>query len=81
MQKWLHSWRSVHDCEVCFENKTGRYCVRFLPCGHSFCKECVTGYFKEKLTAQQVSPLTCLAEDCESSASQNVIIELVGQVM
>ncbi|XGW14339.1 hypothetical protein V3C99_000568 [Haemonchus contortus] len=68
-----------HDCEVCFENKAGRHCVRFFPCGHSFCKDCVTTFFKEKLTSQKVSPLTCLADECESTASQKVIIELLGQ--
>ncbi|XGW14346.1 hypothetical protein V3C99_000568 [Haemonchus contortus] len=68
-----------HDCEVCFENKAGRHCVRFFPCGHSFCKDCVRAFFKEKLTSQKVSPLTCLADNCESSASQKVIIELLGQ--
>ncbi|KAK5974540.1 hypothetical protein GCK32_020923, partial [Trichostrongylus colubriformis] len=64
---------------VCFENRPGRDCVLFTPCGHSFCKECVGAFFKEKLRSQKVSPLTCLAENCESSAQQSVIIELLGQ--
>ncbi|XGW14344.1 hypothetical protein V3C99_000568 [Haemonchus contortus] len=68
-----------HDCEVCFENKPGLQCVRFFPCGHSFCKDCVRAFFKEKLTSQKVSPLTCLADSCESSASQKTIVELLGQ--
>nr|CDJ81679.1 RWD and Zinc finger domain containing protein [Haemonchus contortus] len=29
-----------HDCEVCFENKAGRHCVRFFP----FCTACHRGY-------------------------------------
>ncbi|VDO82128.1 unnamed protein product [Heligmosomoides polygyrus] len=68
-----------HDCEVCFENKSGRDCVRFSPCEHCFCKDCVGAYFKEKLTSQVVSPLTCLADGCESCAAQAVLIELLGQ--
>ncbi|RCN52734.1 IBR domain protein [Ancylostoma caninum] len=68
-----------HDCDVCFENKLGRECVRFSPCGHTFCRECVTAYFNERLTSQEVSPLTCLSDGCESSVSQKLIIELLGQ--
>ncbi|EYB84892.1 hypothetical protein Y032_0308g2056 [Ancylostoma ceylanicum] len=68
-----------HDCDVCFENKLGRECVRFSPCGHTFCRECVTAYFNERLTAQEISPLTCLSDGCESSVPQKLIIELLGQ--
>ncbi|KAK6744212.1 hypothetical protein RB195_011113 [Necator americanus] len=68
-----------HDCDVCLENKSGRECARFSPCRHSFCKECVAAYFKEKLTSVEISSLTCLSDGCESSASQQLIVELLGQ--
>ncbi|VDL74754.1 unnamed protein product [Nippostrongylus brasiliensis] len=68
-----------HDCEVCFENKTGHRCVRFSPCGHEFCKDCVKAYFEGKLRSEQISLLTCLADGCDSNASDTIIVELLGQ--
>ncbi|KHJ92265.1 zinc finger, C3HC4 type, partial [Oesophagostomum dentatum] len=68
-----------YDCNVCFENKTGSACVRFLPCGHTFCKECVSGYLNERLNSQEVSAIKCLCSKCESPIHQKLIIELAGQ--
>ncbi|VDM80255.1 unnamed protein product, partial [Strongylus vulgaris] len=68
-----------YDCDVCLENKIGRECVRFSPCGHTFCKDCVTSYLSEKLTAQEISPLTCPGDNCNSSIPQKLIVELQGQ--
>ncbi|KAK6744211.1 hypothetical protein RB195_011112 [Necator americanus] len=67
-----------HDCNVCFENKSGRECVRFSPCRHTFCKECVTAYFKQKLL-QEISPLTCPSSNCATNAPQKLIVRLLGQ--
>ncbi|KAK6744210.1 hypothetical protein RB195_011111 [Necator americanus] len=67
-----------HDCEVCFENKTGRECVRFSPCRHTFCKECVAAYFKEKLL-QEISLLSCPSDSCVTNAPQKLIVELLGE--
>ncbi|ETN77367.1 hypothetical protein NECAME_11116, partial [Necator americanus] len=46
---------------------------------HSFCKECVAAYFNEKLTSVEISSLTCLSDGCESTASQQLTVELLGQ--
>ncbi|KJH47983.1 IBR domain protein [Dictyocaulus viviparus] len=74
---WFNS--NCHDCEVCFDNKSGPECVYFLPCRHVFCKDCVRSYFELKLTTQQVTPLSCLSSDCYSCPSDNLIIDMVGQ--
>ncbi|XGW14351.1 hypothetical protein V3C99_000568 [Haemonchus contortus] len=68
-----------HDCEVCYDNKSGPECVKFNPCGHVFCKECVRTYFLDQLTAMRVAPLSCLSPRCESYPSEILIEELVGE--
>ncbi|KJH45846.1 IBR domain protein [Dictyocaulus viviparus] len=68
-----------YDCEVCFENKTGRQCILFMPCRHIFCRECVSAFFLEILNSQEVRTLSCLAAECKSSASQQTVLDLVGQ--
>ncbi|VDO34720.1 unnamed protein product [Haemonchus placei] len=64
---------------VCYDNKSGPECVKFNPCGHVFCKECVRTYFLDQLTAMRVAPLSCLSPRCESYPSEMLIEELVGE--
>ncbi|KAJ1358030.1 hypothetical protein KIN20_016334 [Parelaphostrongylus tenuis] len=74
---WFKS--HCHECEVCFDIKPGPESVKFSPCSHIFCKDCVRSYFQSRLSEQQVAPLSCLSNDCLSYPSESLIIDIVGQ--
>lgn len=68
-----------YDCEICFQNKMGLHCVRFRPCMHVFCKECVACFFTERLNNVEVRVLGCPASDCKSTASEQMIRSIIGE--
>ena len=57
---------TVYTCNVCFNEKLGAACIKFTPCDHVFCKECMKGYFEVQIADGSVKCLTCPQEDCES---------------
>ncbi|VDM29793.1 unnamed protein product, partial [Toxocara canis] len=59
-----------YDCEVCFDSKSGKESIKFMPCGHIFCVECVSAYYRQRLRDAAVKRLECLREGCESGATQ-----------
>ncbi|VDK80892.1 unnamed protein product [Litomosoides sigmodontis] len=59
-----------YECEVCFSFKSGKECVRFTPCGHIFCVECISHYYRQKLLDSVTLQLQCLNIGCGSSATQ-----------
>uniref|UniRef100_A0A914RKP2 RING-type domain-containing protein n=1 Tax=Parascaris equorum TaxID=6256 RepID=A0A914RKP2_PAREQ len=44
-----------YDCEVCFDSKSGKESVKFMPCGHIFCIGCVSSYYRQRLKDLTVS--------------------------
>ncbi|KAL3993752.1 RWD domain family protein [Acanthocheilonema viteae] len=62
-----------YDCEVCFSSKSGKECVRFMPCGHVFCIECISDYYRQKLRDNLIRQLQCLNVGCDSPATQTQI--------
>ncbi|VDO94943.1 unnamed protein product [Heligmosomoides polygyrus] len=71
--------RGYHDCGVCLEHKSGSECARFTPCDHIYCKDCIRTYFQLRLTEQQVAPLSCLADACQSYPSDSLLKEVIGE--
>uniref|UniRef100_A0A914ZL34 RBR-type E3 ubiquitin transferase n=2 Tax=Parascaris univalens TaxID=6257 RepID=A0A914ZL34_PARUN len=59
-----------YDCEVCFDSKSGKESVKFMPCGHIFCIGCVSSYYRQRLKDLTTRRLECLREGCESAATQ-----------
>ena len=55
-------------CKVCFCDKKGSECMRFLKCEHVFCKECMKGYFESQIKSGDVNALNCPHEKCEEKA-------------
>ncbi|EFO21998.1 RWD domain-containing protein [Loa loa] len=66
-----------YDCEVCFSSKSGKECVRFMPCGHVFCMECTSDYYRQKLHDNLIRQLQCLNNGCDSSATQTQIRQVL----
>ncbi|VDK23615.1 unnamed protein product [Anisakis simplex] len=62
--------RGFFECEVCFESRSGDDCVKFYPCGHIFCKQCVTAFYRHQLKELSIKRLECLDQKCESLASE-----------
>ena len=63
-------WReSLHDCGVCFETHTSLDCIRFVRCGHTFCKGCASGYFASLMSDGAHAALTCPEPSCRLTAT------------
>jgi len=72
---------SLNSCQICFTDKIGLQCLRFVVCNHVYCKDCMTNYFKEKISTGAVSSLMCPTFKCETQALPNQVAELVPQEM
>ena len=68
---------SYFDCAVCFLEKRGSDCVRFLKCGHIYCKECMREYFQVQIKDGAVRALTCPEDKCDSQADPGLVQQLV----
>ncbi|VDO37062.1 RWD domain containing protein [Brugia malayi] len=66
-----------YDCEVCFSLKSGKECIRFMPCGHVFCMECTSDYYRQKLHDNSIQQLQCLSSGCDSYATQTQIRQVL----
>ncbi|OZC07690.1 RWD domain protein [Onchocerca flexuosa] len=67
-----------YDCEVCFSSKSGKECVRFMPCGHVFCMECISDYYRQKLHDNLIWQFQCLNTGCDSPATQTQIRQVLN---
>lgn len=61
---------SYFVCNVCFTDKPGTECMKFMPCDHVFCNECMKGYFESQITSGNIKSLICPNDKCTSEASQ-----------
>jgi len=68
---------SLFTCEICFSDKLGSQSMKFKPCSHVYCRDCMTAYFTEKISVGSVSSLLCPTLKCESQALPQQVGELV----
>jgi len=68
---------SLNSCQICFTDKVGSQCLRFIGCEHVYCRDCMTNYFTEKITTGAVSSLICPTFKCETQALPNQVADLV----
>ena len=40
---------ATHTCGICFDEMVSVDCVRFVGCGHTFCKSCIGEYFEAQM--------------------------------
>uniref|UniRef100_A0A158Q7J5 RBR-type E3 ubiquitin transferase n=1 Tax=Elaeophora elaphi TaxID=1147741 RepID=A0A158Q7J5_9BILA len=66
-----------YDCKVCFSSKSGKECVRFMPCGHVFCTVCISDCYRQRLHDNLIRQLQCLNNGCNSSATQTQIRQVL----
>jgi E3 ubiquitin-protein ligase RNF14 len=67
---------SYFVCKVCFTDNLGNSCIRFSPCSHVFCNECMKGYFESQITSGNIKSLNCPHEKCDSQATQAQVMQL-----
>lgn len=60
--------KSVFSCQVCFGEKLGSQCIKFLDCCHVYCKSCMRDYFNVQINEGNVKGLICPYEKCETQA-------------
>ena len=66
------------DCSICFVEKLGKSCLKFVQCSHVFCKECMTSYFEVQINEGQMSNLTCPHDKCATQALPTQVKNLVS---
>ena len=67
--------KSYFICKVCFADKLGKDCLKFLPCCHVYCNDCIELYFQSQITSGNIRNLSCPSEKCDSHASQAQVIK------
>ncbi|KAJ3118732.1 E3 ubiquitin-protein ligase rnf14 [Phlyctochytrium bullatum] len=60
---------SLVQCGICFDEKKGALCVRFVGCGHAFCRECLSDYFSLVIKEGDVKQVTCPDGSCKKKAA------------
>ncbi|XP_076302598.1 E3 ubiquitin-protein ligase RNF14-like [Lasioglossum baleicum] len=70
--------KNFYTCKICFVDKLGEHCTQFLPCGHVFCKDCITGYLEVRIKDANVQNIYCPEEKCTSEATPAQIKDLVS---
>lgn len=71
--------KSFFPCQVCFGEKLGSQCIKFLDCGHVYCKSCMRDYFNVQINEGNVKGLICPYDKCETQAHPCQVQELVNQ--
>lgn len=69
--------KTLFQCKVCFNNKTGSQCMSFYDCDHVYCKDCMKDYFMVQIQEGNVNGLDCPDDKCESQAHPSQVKELV----
>ena len=57
------------DCKVCFQEKNGKHCIKFWPCNHVYCKDCMKDYFEVQIKEGNIKLLRCPTDSCKSEAN------------
>ncbi|XP_011257747.1 E3 ubiquitin-protein ligase RNF14 [Camponotus floridanus] len=79
-EKWkqIEFKKNFYTCNICFTDKLGEHCTQFLPCTHTFCKDCIKSYFEVKIKEGSVQNICCPEEKCKFEATPNQIKDLVS---
>jgi E3 ubiquitin-protein ligase RNF14 len=70
---------SYHDCGVCLSEHHGSNMVRFQPCGHVSCKDCLGRLCSLRIKEGSVSALRCPESGCTTQIPPHVVSELVDK--
>ncbi|KAH0948658.1 hypothetical protein HN011_002018 [Eciton burchellii] len=77
-RKQIEFKKNFYTCNICFTDKSGEHCTQFLPCTHTFCKDCIRSYFEVKIKEGSVQNICCPEEQCKFEATPGQIKDLVS---
>ena len=69
----------IFDCAICFTEKLGQDCFRFVQCDHIFCNVCMKSHFEVQIDEGQMNNLICPEDKCNSQALPKQIESLVSE--
>lgn len=73
--------KSLYTCKICFTDKLGEHCIKFLPCSHVFCKNCISDYVEVKIKDGSVQNISCPEEKCTSEATPGQVSAfIIGKI-
>ena len=70
--------KKYFECFICFSEKPGKQCLRFVQCQHVFCNECMKSYFEVQINEGQMSNLICPMDKCTVQALPTQVRALVS---
>ncbi|XP_076232675.1 E3 ubiquitin-protein ligase RNF14-like isoform X2 [Calliopsis andreniformis] len=59
--------KNYHQCIICFEEYSGRDCIKLQNCKHIYCKGCIQEYVSIKISENCVNDIICPSINCNSS--------------
>ncbi|XP_039284675.1 E3 ubiquitin-protein ligase RNF14 [Nilaparvata lugens] len=80
VERELSEFRKTYfTCYICFEDKFGLSCVRFQPCRHVYCRDCIRSYLQTRIAEGSVQMIKCPNTDCDSIILPVQVREIVGK--
>jgi E3 ubiquitin-protein ligase RNF14 len=81
-RKQIEFKKNFYTCNICFTDKSGEHCTQFLPCTHTFCKDCIRSYFEVKIKEGSVQNICCPEEQCkfEATPGQVTLLSMLYQL-
>ncbi|CAK9809698.1 E3 ubiquitin-protein ligase RNF14 [Anthophora quadrimaculata] len=70
--------RNFYTCKICFVDKLGKNSTQFSPCGHIFCKDCISDYLEVRIKDGNVQNIYCPEEKCASEATPTQVKDLLS---
>ncbi|XP_047119950.1 E3 ubiquitin-protein ligase RNF14-like isoform X1 [Schistocerca piceifrons] len=71
--------RNFYTCKICFQDKVGAQSTKFDPCGHVFCRNCISSYLEVRIKEGTVHHIACPEDKCTSEATPAQVQELVSR--
>lgn len=75
-RKQIEFKKNFYTCNICFTDKSGEHCTQFLPCAHTFCKDCIRGYFEVRIKEGNVQNICCPEDKCKFEATPGQVTTL-----
>ncbi|KAI0644846.1 hypothetical protein C8Q79DRAFT_968077 [Trametes meyenii] len=77
-----HTQPKSFSCGICFDEYQEDHAVRVSPCGHAYCRECLTGYAASKIEDHRYPILCpqCAADGNREDAPSEIGNEVIQQL-